>query len=82
MVGNDEVPHERPVTVWVGKGGVSAAVAETESQLNARSFVKVRFHRSALDRESVAELASTLADASGATVVDVRGRTAVLQPCQ
>lgn len=77
---NDEAdpPHERPVTAWVGKGGVEAAVNEVEAQLADREYVKVRFHRSGLGGESVEDVAATLAGETGATVVDVRGRTAVL----
>ena len=69
--------HETPVTVWVGKGGVEAVVDELDRQLRDRDVVKVRMLRSARGRDDTTTQAMALADRTAATVVDVRGHTAV-----
>ena len=71
--------HELDVTVWVGKQGVEAVVDELADQLAERDLVKVKFHRAARAGTTTDELAATLADRVGATVVETRGHTAVLE---
>ncbi len=79
MNNDADPPHEQPVTAWVGKGGVETAIDEVKTQLADREYVKVRFHRSGLAGEAVEDVAATLAAETGATLVDVRGRTAVFE---
>ena len=69
--------HEAPVTVWVGKGGIAAVADELDRQLKQRHVVKVRMLRSARGDADTATQAMVLADRIDATVVDVRGHTAV-----
>lgn len=71
--------HDLEVTVWVGKAGPAAVADELEAQLADRELVKVRFLRSALGGTTAEEAAKDLADAVDATVIDVRGHTAVYQ---
>lgn len=71
--------HTLDVTLWVGKNGVDPVVDELTSQLEDRQFVKVKFHRSARAGSDTEELAVELADRAGATVVDTRGHTAVIE---
>ncbi|MFB6124957.1 MAG: YhbY family RNA-binding protein [Halanaeroarchaeum sp.] len=65
------------VTVWVGKAGIDAVVAELEDQLADRDLVKVKFLRSARGGTTTDELADRLAERTGADVVETRGNTAV-----
>lgn len=67
------------VTIWVGKGGIDAVVDELVSQLDDRELVKIKFLRAALGEESVESLASALAEAADAEVVETRGHTAVVR---
>ena len=69
--------HALDVTVWVGKGGTEAVVEELAGQVEERELVKVRFLRSALAGTSAEELAELLAEETNASIVDVRGHTAV-----
>lgn len=64
-------------TVHVGKEGTTASVAdEIRKQLEKNKLVKVRLLQSFEgDRDDAGK---RLADASGATLVEVRGRTVVL----
>jgi len=69
--------HEAEVTVWVGKGGVSAVVEELDDQLADRDVVKVKFLRAARTGSSTETLAADLATAVDAEIVETRGNTAV-----
>ena len=71
--------HDLDVTVWVGKNGIEAVTGELDDQLGDREFVKVKFHRAARSGTDAESLADDLADAVGATVVQTRGHTAVLE---
>jgi len=71
--------HELDVTVWVGKHGIEAVVDELDSQLGERDLVKVKFHRSARAGTDVETLADDLAERVGASVVETRGHTAVVE---
>lgn len=64
-------------TVHVGKDGITEPVAEElKKQLEKNKFVKVRLLQSF--EEPRDEAGKRLADASGSTLVEVRGRTVVL----
>lgn len=69
--------HDVDVTVWVGKGGIEPVVPELTDQLAERKLVKVKFLRAARGNGSTEALADELADQAAATVIDVRGNTAV-----
>jgi RNA-binding protein len=64
-------------TVFVGKDGITESVSrELSAQLSKVKLVKVKLQPSKeMDRE---EAGRRLAEASDATLVEVRGRTAVL----
>ncbi len=64
-------------TVFVGKDGITENVArELSLQLEKFKLVKVKLQPSSeMDRD---EAGRKLADLTGATLVEVRGRTAVL----
>lgn len=70
--------HDLDVTVWVGKNGVEAVIDETDSQLEKRELVKVKFLRSARAGSSTDELATRLSEQTGASLIETRGNTAVL----
>lgn len=65
------------VTVHIGKGGIDAAVDELKAQIKARKLVKVRLLPAATEGASDKEQAEALAEACDATLVEVRGHTAV-----
>lgn len=67
------------VTLWVGKGGIEAVTAELEDQLRDRDLVKVKFLRAARAGSDTEDLASDLATLVGASVLETRGHTAVIE---
>jgi RNA-binding protein len=71
--------HNLDVTLWVGKHGIDAVVDELDDQLTDREFVKVKFHRSARAGAETETLADDLAERVGASVVETRGHTAVIE---
>ncbi len=71
--------HNLDVTLWVGKHGIDAVVDELDDQLTDREFVKVKFHRSARAGAETETLADNLAGRVGASVVETRGHTAVIE---
>ena len=71
--------HNLDVTVWVGKNGIDVVTDELDDQLGDREFVKVKFHRAARGGTDAETLAAELAERVGATVVQTRGHTAVLE---
>ena len=69
---------EKP-TVWVGKAGVSERLAEEVSrQLDAHRVVKLKVQKALLAEHTVREIASSVAEATGSELIEVRGRTFVL----
>ena len=69
--------HDLEVTLWVGKGGVSAVTEELADQLGERDLVKAKFLRAARGAGSTEDLAAELAAAVDAELVETRGNTAV-----
>jgi RNA-binding protein len=69
--------HGLDVTLWVGKGGIDAVVEELSDQLTQRDLVKAKFHRSARGGSSTDAVATDLAEAAGADLIETRGNTAV-----
>jgi len=70
--------HDLDATVRVGKSGIDAVVDELADQL-ADGPVKVKFLRAARGGTTTEALAETLADRTGAELLDVRGHTAVFR---
>lgn len=70
--------HDLDVTVWVGKHGIDAVVDELADQLDDAKLVKVKFLRAARGGTTTDELATELADAVNAELIETRGNTAVL----
>jgi len=69
---------EKP-TIWVGKAGISEGLLEEVSrQLDARRVVKLKVQRSLLSEHTVEEIASSVAERTGAELIEVRGHTFVL----
>lgn len=71
--------HELDATVRVGKNGIEPVVDELDTQLGDSQFVKVKFLRSALGGTTTEELAEEMATQVHASVVQVRGHTAVFE---
>lgn len=71
--------HELDATLRVGKNGIESVADELDDQLDNTDLVKVKFLRSSRGGTTTEELADTLGDAVGATVVQVRGHTAVFE---
>jgi RNA-binding protein len=69
--------HDLDVTVWVGKAGVESVAAELDSQLAERKLVKAKFLRSARGTDDTETVATELAEAVDADLVETRGNTAV-----
>lgn len=70
--------HDLEVTVWVGKRGVDAVVDELDDQLDDRDLVKVKFLRAARAEGELEDLATDLAAAVDADLIETRGNTAVV----
>ena len=76
-----EIVQQRRADVIIGKNGLSEGVLrEIDRHLEDKGVVKVKALRSALKATGLdrKELASRVASALGATLLDVRGRTFVL----
>lgn len=69
--------HDLDVTVWVGKGGIESVVDELADQLAERNLVKTKFLRSARAGDTTENVATDLARAVGADLIETRGNTAV-----
>lgn len=72
-----EAAHDTDVTVWVGKAGIESVTDELATQLNDRRLVKVKFLAAARADTDTDALASTLAEAVDAELIETRGNTAV-----
>ncbi len=66
------------VTLEVGKAGLTETVAtELRNQLKKTPLVKVQVRKSASVEDDTRAIAESLAEQAGATLVEVRGKTAV-----
>jgi RNA-binding protein len=73
-----KLSEEKP-TVWVGKGGASAElIKEIARQLAKKETVKARILKSALSEKEAKQVASAIADQTGASLVEARGHTFTL----
>jgi len=70
--------EERP-TIWIGKNGASQeSLKEIEKQLEKKKMVKIKILKSALEEDEAKEIASRIAEQTGASLVEVRGHTFML----
>lgn len=66
-------------TVWVGKdGSTEQTIKEISRQLDQREIVKAKVLQTALKDVETREIASKLAEQTGANLIDVRGHTFIL----
>jgi RNA-binding protein len=66
-----EMSGEKP-TIWVGKRGASQdLLEEIGKQLEQREMVKIKILKSALEGKKACEIASVIADKTGATLIEV-----------
>jgi RNA-binding protein len=73
-----KLSEEKP-TVWVGKGGASAELLrEIDRQLAKKETVKARILKSALSEHEAKQVASRIAERTGASLVEARGHTFTL----
>lgn len=69
---------EKP-TVWVGKeGSTEKIVNEINRRLEQRGVVKAKILQTALKNEETMNIATKIADQTGATLIEVRGHTFIL----
>ncbi len=72
-----KLSHETDATIWVGKEGVEKVIEELKGQLRERKVVKVKLLQSSRGEKSTEELASILAERSGAKMYETIGNTAI-----
>ena len=72
-----KLSHEVNATIWVGKDGVEKVIEELKDQLKERKIVKVKLLKSSRGEKSTDELASDLAEMSGAKMYETIGNTAI-----
>jgi len=76
-----EILQQGSADVIIGKAGLSEnVIKEVKRRLKDKGAVKIKFLKSALKVEGVdrRELARRLAESTGALLLEVRGRTAIL----
>jgi len=67
-------------TVRIGKKGVTAAlIQEISKNLEKRKRVKVRILKTGLGDRTAKEIAEEIADATGSTIIQLRGHTFTLR---
>jgi putative YhbY family RNA-binding protein len=73
-----ELKEEGP-TIWVGKEGLTSAVAaQVEAQLERTKMVKIRILKSALATDKANVIANRTAEQVNAALVEVRGHVFIL----
>jgi RNA-binding protein len=73
-----ELKEDGP-TIWVGKEGLTAGVAEqVEAQLNRTKMVKIRILKSALADNTAKAIAERTAQQVNAHLVEVRGHVFII----
>ena len=66
-------------TIWIGKSGASQQLLkEIEKQLEKEEMVKAKILQSALAEGEAKQLATKIAEQTGASLVEVRGHTFML----
>lgn len=69
---------EKP-TVWIGKNGVSPELlGEIGKQLDEREAVKIKILKTALKGEEPEQIASSTAEQTRGSLVEVRGHTFIV----
>jgi RNA-binding protein len=70
--------EEKP-TVWIGKSGASPElIKEICKQLAQNKYAKCKILKSALTEQETKQITTTIAEQTGATLVEVRGHTFIL----
>lgn len=70
--------EEKP-TVWIGKSGASPElIKEICKQLTQNKYAKCKILKSALTEQETKQITTTIAEQTGATLVEVRGHTFIL----
>lgn len=70
--------QELPAALQMGKAGITDGfLGEVQSHLDREPLVKVKLLKSALESGDKKDLAQEVADKLGATLVELRGHTAV-----
>jgi len=65
--------------IWIGKTGITANfIEQLDRQLKADKLVKVKVQKSITGNEDISEISKTVVSATGAYLIDVRGRTFTL----
>lgn len=72
-----ELNSEKP-TIRVGKQGAPQIINEVSRQLDQRKIVKVKILKTALKNDNAKNIASTIAQKTSSTLIDVRGHTFIL----
>ncbi len=66
-------------TVWIGKDGLSTQLSvQIDKQLEKNKMVKVKILRTALQDETAKSIAAKAAEATGSSLVEVRGHVFML----
>jgi len=69
---------EKP-TIWIGKNRISQELLkEIEKQLDKKEMIKVKILKGALDGDEATNIASSIAEQTEASLVEVRGHTFML----
>jgi putative YhbY family RNA-binding protein len=67
---------EQHPTVWVGRNGLTKAIlGQISAQLKAKEIIKVKVHKTSLERTELQEIVDKTADETQSQILDVRGRT-------
>ena len=73
-----ELKEEGP-TIWVGKEGLTPAVAaQVDCQLERTKMVKIKILKSALASDTAKAIATRTAEQVGAALVEVRGHVFII----
>jgi RNA-binding protein len=65
--------------IWIGKTGISEAFIDTlNKQLKSDKLVKIKVQKGASESQTIDEISKAAAAATGATLIDARGRTFTL----
>jgi len=71
--------REMEPTIWIGKEGASAQLLQhVENQLKSRELVKLKLHKSALEKSETISIAENIAASTASKLIDVMGHTFTL----
>ena len=65
--------------IFIGKNGITdSVISEIKQQLEGRKVIKIKILRSAREEMDRKEIAESVADSSGANLIELRGNIFVL----